>query len=117
MDAPVGVPAEEAGDAGLLFAPHHAQSIPASAARGNRGAKYFNEIIKPAHVDSRACSTLLCPRCFVAQPLLPLPFRVCFRNGAQPGFIARKPRDGEAVVCATDDRHSMSDGHSPRGSR
>jgi hypothetical protein len=42
MDAPVGVFAEVAGDAGLLFAPHHVQSIPARVARGNRGAKYFH---------------------------------------------------------------------------
>jgi hypothetical protein len=39
MNAPVGVLAEEAGDAGLLFAPHHVQSIPAYAARGNRAPK------------------------------------------------------------------------------
>jgi hypothetical protein len=42
MDAPVGVRAEKAGDAGLLFAPHHGQSIPACAARGNLGKRYFD---------------------------------------------------------------------------
>jgi hypothetical protein len=36
MDAPVGVFAEEAGDAELLFTPHHAFSIPARNAGGNR---------------------------------------------------------------------------------
>jgi hypothetical protein len=36
MDAPVGVLAEEAGDAELLLAPHHGDSIPASTVRGNR---------------------------------------------------------------------------------
>jgi hypothetical protein len=41
MDAPVGVLAEVAGDAGLLFAPHHVQSIPARAARGNHGSEHF----------------------------------------------------------------------------
>jgi hypothetical protein len=39
MDAPVGILAEEAGDAELLCAPHHVESIPASAIRGNRAAK------------------------------------------------------------------------------
>jgi hypothetical protein len=39
MDAPVGVLAEEAGDAELLFPPHHVTSIPARRARGNRTAK------------------------------------------------------------------------------
>jgi uncharacterized protein YecE (DUF72 family) len=34
MDAPVGILAEEAGDAGLLLAPHHVQSIPACATGG-----------------------------------------------------------------------------------
>jgi len=42
MDAPVGVLEEEAGDAELLFAPHHVESIPASAAGGNRAARHFN---------------------------------------------------------------------------
>jgi hypothetical protein len=37
----LGVLAEVAGDAGLLFAPHHVQSIPARAARGNHGSEHF----------------------------------------------------------------------------
>jgi hypothetical protein len=39
MDAPVGILAEEAGDAELLCAPHHVESIPARATCGNRAAK------------------------------------------------------------------------------
>jgi hypothetical protein len=35
MDAPVGVLAEEAGDAELLLPPHHTPSIPARPAIGN----------------------------------------------------------------------------------
>jgi hypothetical protein len=38
MDAPVGVLEEEAGDAELLFAPHHGHSIPVRRVRGNRAA-------------------------------------------------------------------------------
>jgi hypothetical protein len=42
MDAPVGIFAEEGSDAELLCAPHHVESIPASAIRGNRAATKSN---------------------------------------------------------------------------
>jgi len=45
MDAPVGFVTEEASDAGLLFAPHHVQSIPARVGGGNRGPSLFDAII------------------------------------------------------------------------
>src|SRR5579863_9446272 len=38
MYAPVGVLEERAGDAELLFTPHHVQSIPACGARGKRSS-------------------------------------------------------------------------------
>jgi uncharacterized protein YecE (DUF72 family) len=60
MDAPVGVLAEEAGDAELLFPPHHATSIPARPVRGNRTAKKFNTAKHLTRVDSCGCSTLPC---------------------------------------------------------
>jgi hypothetical protein len=44
MDAPVGVLAEEAGDAELFLPPHHVASIPARFVLGNRTAKKFNAI-------------------------------------------------------------------------
>src|ERR1700722_9207067 len=69
MDAPVGVHEEEAGDAELLFPPHHPASIPACAALGNRPLKKSDAANETApweisrYVDSRAWSTLLCRRC------------------------------------------------------
>src|SRR5277367_1642458 len=39
MDAPVGVSEEGAGDAELLYIPHHAQSIPARKVTGNPSAR------------------------------------------------------------------------------
>src|SRR5580700_9573276 len=69
MDAPVGVLGDEAGDAELLFAPHHVESIPARAASGNRSPNKSDATngTEPPEisrcVDSRACSTLLCPPC------------------------------------------------------
>jgi len=76
MDAPVGFPAEEAGDAGLLFAPHHVESIPARAARGNRCADISTGQTTSASIDSRGCSTLLSCRCFCSTANFVLPFRV-----------------------------------------
>jgi hypothetical protein len=43
MDAPVGVFAEEAGDAEIEHAPHHGYSIPVCAAGGNRARKEFRQ--------------------------------------------------------------------------
>jgi len=42
MNAPVGLLEEEAGDAGLYFAPHHAFSLPPREAPGNREPKTFD---------------------------------------------------------------------------
>jgi uncharacterized protein YecE (DUF72 family) len=60
MDAPVGVLTEKAGDAELLFPPHHGTSIPARPVRGNRAAKKFNTAKHLTCVDSCGCSTLPC---------------------------------------------------------
>jgi hypothetical protein len=55
MDAPVGVFAEEAGDAELLLTPHHGPSIPARAARGNRASRKNEDRNERAKLASNAC--------------------------------------------------------------
>jgi uncharacterized protein YecE (DUF72 family) len=57
MNAPVGVLGEEAGDAELLFAPHHVASIPACAAPGNRPLKESDATNGTAPWESRKALT------------------------------------------------------------
>src|SRR5690349_12230676 len=59
MNAPVGVRAEEAGDAGSSFVPHPTRSIPARAAVGNRSADItfaLNNGTPSVHRSTRAGS-------------------------------------------------------------
>jgi len=73
----------------MLCAPHHAQSIPARAARGNHGAKLFECDYSQRH--KLTPHALTCARAppysglggFVAQALLPLRLRECLRKRAQ----------------------------------
>jgi hypothetical protein len=65
----------------MLYAPHHVQSIPARAPRGNHGAKYFLPVHSTENVTVHALTCAHAPLYsalggFVIPALLPLRFRV-----------------------------------------
>src|SRR5208282_4609393 len=60
MDAPVGVLAEEAGDAEFFLPPHHVPSIPALPVRGNCTAKDSMPLSTSLCIDSLGRCTLTC---------------------------------------------------------
>jgi hypothetical protein len=96
MDAPVGVLAEEAGDAELLFAPHHVQSIPVSRPGGNRGAKHFaGDYIQRDKITPNALTVAAAPPYSALGASVE---RVVLRRGF--GRVSEAAQSRERLCCA-----------------
>src|SRR5580704_9067240 len=101
MDAPVGILTEEAGDAGMLCAPHHVQSIPARAARDNHGAKNISRRLRSTEsITPRALTFPHAPLYSALRGFVGTPASAVSRVFAKK----RTVKSG----CATDNRNLVS---------
>jgi hypothetical protein len=82
MDAPVGILREEAGDAALLCAPHHVESIPASETASNRTAKKLSKQFRnvPFLTPLEMSPFGVCALFLSVLPIFLQEFRVGFRS-------------------------------------